>query len=164
MVKFGNWIFHYRNFLFPVFYLLLFIPSPEIFFNWWSAIIIGLSVSLFGEFIRILVMGLVNIQHGGRERTIYSSDLITEGIFSLCRNPLYIGNILILLGLGVMANSLIFILAMIPLFVFFYQAIVLAEENYLEKKFGAPYLEYKSRVNRWLPNLNCFGKTFFSMR
>src|SRR5437773_2403603 len=110
MVRFGNWIFHYRNFLFPVFYLLLFIPSPEIFSSWETAIEVGTLISFTGEFVRVLVMGLVNIQHGGRERAIYSSDLITDGIFSHCRNPLYIGNILILLGLGVMANSLIFIL------------------------------------------------------
>jgi protein-S-isoprenylcysteine O-methyltransferase Ste14 len=164
MVKFGNWIFHYRNFLFPVFYLLLFIPSPEIFSSYRVAIIAGLIISFTGEFIRALVMGLVNIQHGGKERTIYSSGLITDGIFSHCRNPLYIGNILILLGLGVVANSLIFILVMIPLFIFFYQAMVIAEENYLEKNFGAPYLAYKTKVNRWLPNFSGLGQTFNSMR
>src|SRR6266446_7142194 len=100
MVKFGNWIFHYRNFLFPVFYLLLFIPSPEIFDDYKIAILVGFIISLLGEGIRAIVMGLVNIQHGGRDRKIYSSDLITDGIFSHCRNPLYIGNILFLLGLG----------------------------------------------------------------
>src|SRR5262245_59174543 len=99
MVKLGHWLFHYRNFLFLVFYLLLFVPSPVIFLHWQTAVIVGFLVSLTGELIRAMVMGLVNIQHGGKERTIYSSDLITDGIFSHCRNPLYIGNILILLGL-----------------------------------------------------------------
>lgn len=164
MVKFGNWIFHYRNFLFPLFYFLLFIPSPEIFHNYITAIITGLIISLIGEGIRMIVMGLVNIQHGGRDRTIYSSNLITDGIFAHCRNPLYIGNILILLGLGVIANSLIFILLMIPLFIFFYQAIVVAEEDFLQKNFGAPYREYTSKVNRWLPNLSGIDKTLSSMR
>ena len=87
MVKIGNWIFHYRNFLFPVFYLLLFIPSPEIFSSWWSAAITGFIISFTGEFIRALVMGLVNIQHGGKERTIYSSDLITDGKTALDISP-----------------------------------------------------------------------------
>ena len=164
MVKFGNWIFHYRNFLFPLFYLLLFIPSPEIFNNYSTAIITGLIISLTGEGIRMIVMGLVNIQHGGRNRTIHSSDLITGGIFSHSRNPLYIGNILILSGLGVAANSLIFILVMIPVFIFFYQAIVLAEEDFLQKNFGAPYQEYRSRVNRWLPDFSGIERTFGSMR
>lgn len=164
MIKFGNWIFHYRNFLFPVFYLMLFIPSPEIFNNYIIAIIAGLIISLSGEGIRMIVMGLVNIQHGGRNRTIYSSGLITDGIFSHSRNPLYIGNILILSGLGVGANSLIFILVMIPLFIFFYQAIVLAEEDFLQRNFGAPYKEYRSTVNRWLPDLSGLEKTVRSMR
>ncbi|MCY7409532.1 MAG: isoprenylcysteine carboxylmethyltransferase family protein [Chitinophagales bacterium] len=163
MVKFGNFIFHYRNFLFPVFYLLLFIPSPTIFNNYLAAIVAGICISFTGELIRALVMGLVNIQHGGRDRNIYSADLITDGIFSHCRNPLYIGNILILLGLGVAANSLLFILILIPLFIFFYQAIVIAEEDFLTKNFGEPYTAYKSKVNRWLPDLNGIGKTFSSM-
>ena len=164
MVRFGNWIFHYRNFLFPVFYLLLFIPSPVIFSDYKMSIIIGLLISLGGETVRALVMGLVNISHGGKDRNIHSSSLITDGIFSHCRNPLYIGNIMILLGLGIAANSLIFLCVLIPLFVFFYQAIVRAEEDYLEKSFGAPYVDYKSKVNRWIPELAGMGKTFSTMR
>ena len=164
MVKFGNWIFHYRNFLFPVFYLLLFIPSPEIFDDYKAAVIIGLIISLCGEGIRVLVMGLVDILHGGKDRTIYSSALITDGIFSHCRNPLYIGNIMILLGLAIIANSLIFLLVLIPVFIFFYQGIVMAEEDFLQKNFGEPYKVYRQKVNRWWPNLSGLGKTFSSMR
>jgi protein-S-isoprenylcysteine O-methyltransferase Ste14 len=164
MVKFGNWIFHYRNFLFPVFYLLLFIPSQKIFHSSFIALFTGALIAFTGEGIRALVMGFVNIQHGGRERTIYSSALITRGIFSHCRNPLYIGNILILLGLGVAANSLLFVLILLPLFIFFYQAIVLAEENFLLQNFGPAYSAYRLKVNRWLPDFKGISGTFSTMR
>ncbi|HUM66877.1 MAG TPA: isoprenylcysteine carboxylmethyltransferase family protein, partial [Chitinophagaceae bacterium] len=89
--------------------------------------------------------------------------LVTTGIFSHCRNPLYVGNILILVGLGIASNSLIFMAIATPLFLFFYQAIVRAEENFLRNKFGAEFDAYCSRVNRWIPNLNGIWKTIDSM-
>jgi hypothetical protein len=51
-----------------------------------------------------------------------------------------------------------------PLFLFIYQAIVLAEENFLRGKFGPAFNEYCSRVNRWVPSLKGIGKTFSSMQ
>jgi protein-S-isoprenylcysteine O-methyltransferase Ste14 len=50
-----------------------------------------------------------------------------------------------------------------PLFLVIYQAIVLAEENFLRNKFGASFDQYCSRVNRWIPSLKGISKTFSSM-
>ncbi|HMT30565.1 MAG TPA: isoprenylcysteine carboxylmethyltransferase family protein [Bacteroidia bacterium] len=163
MVKLGNTLFHYRNFLFPVFYFLLFIPSVNVVEHPLIPIIIGLLVTLSGQAIRFITIGLVYIIRGGKNRQIYAEGLVTEGIFSHCRNPLYVGNILIIVGLGIMSNSLFFIAVMIPLFLFFYQAIVRAEENFLRNKFGAAYDEYTSKVNRWIPDFTGLGTTLSSM-
>jgi len=163
MVKFGNLLFHNRNWLFPLFYIILFIPSPEVFTNPVTAMVIGFSITLLGQIIRIITIGLVYIVRGGRNRTVYADNLVTTGIFSHCRNPLYVGNILILAGLGVASNSIIFIAIATPLFIFFYQAIVRAEENFLRNKFGHEFTDYCSRVNRWVPNLSGIGQTIASM-
>lgn len=163
MVNFGNKLFHYRNFIFPIFYLLLFIPSPHIFESNKFPIILGFIVALSGQLIRIVTIGLVYIIRGGRNRMIYAEGLITDGIFSHCRNPLYVGNVLMIMGLGIMSNSIFFNLLMTPLFIFFYQAIILAEENFLRNKFGSGYDVYTSKVNRWIPDLNGIGKTMHSM-
>src|SRR3546814_5065932 len=56
--------------------------------------------------------------------------------FAHCRNPLYVGNILMLVGVGILVNSLIYLLIFIPLFLFIYQAIVLAEERSEERRVG----------------------------
>ena len=69
-----------------------------------------------------------------------------------------------LLGVGILANSLVYVIIVIPLFLFIYQAIVLAEENFLRGKFGAGFDDYCKKVNRWFPNLGGIGKTFRSMR
>ena len=163
MVKLGNLLFHNRNWLFPLFYFILFIPSPEVFDDPVTAMLIGFSVTIIGQLIRVITIGLVYIIRGGKIRRVYADTLVTTGIFSHCRNPLYVGNILILVGLGIASNSLIFMAIAKPLFLFFYQAIVLAEENFLRNKFGAEFDAYCSRVNRWVPNLKGIGKTLESM-
>jgi protein-S-isoprenylcysteine O-methyltransferase Ste14 len=163
MVKFGNWIFHNRNGLFPLFYLLLFVPSPEVLDNPLYAMIAGFAVAALGQSIRVFTIGLAYIIRGGKDRRIYAEELVTTGVFAHCRNPLYLGNILVLTGLGIASNSIFFICFATPLFLFFWQAIVLAEEQFLFKKFGATYTDYCRRVNRWLPNITGLGKTVKGM-
>ena len=163
MIKLGNFLFRNRNGIFPLFYLMLFVPSWEVFTNPVTAMVIGFSVTIIGQLIRIITIGLVYIIRGGKDRRVYAEDLVTTGIFSHCRNPLYVGNILILVGLGIASNSLLFMAVFTPLFLFFWQAIVLAEENYLRNKFGEQYDEYCKKVNRWLINFNGLGKTLRSM-
>ena len=126
--------------------------------------IIGLIVTVAGQAIRGATIGLAYIIRGGKNKKVYAEDLVTTGIFSHCRNPLYVGNILMLAGVGILSNSLLYVVIMIPFFLFVYQAIVLAEENFLRNKFGEQFNNYCARVNRWVPNLKGMGTTFSSMR
>jgi hypothetical protein len=120
-------------------------------------------ITCLGQLIRGLTIGLAYIVRGGREGKPYAEGLVTEGIFRHCRNPLYVGNILMLLGVGILANSLVYVAIVIPIFLFIYQAIVLAEEDFLRKKFGAGFDAYCANVNRWWPNLKGISKSFSSM-
>jgi protein-S-isoprenylcysteine O-methyltransferase Ste14 len=170
MVAIGNFFFKYRNWIFILFYAALFIPSwplfsPSVFgesYYIWP-IVLGLAITITGQLIRGLTIGLAYIVRGGKEGKPYAEGLVTSGIFNHCRNPLYVGNILMLLGVGALANSLVYVGIVIPIFLFVYQAIVLAEENFLRGKFGSGYDMYCSKVNRWWPNLNGIGKTFSGM-
>jgi protein-S-isoprenylcysteine O-methyltransferase Ste14 len=170
MVKLGNFLFRNRNGIFPLFYSMLFIPSfvpgidREVFPNPVTAMAFGFTVTLFGQIVRVVTIGIVYIVRGGKDRRVYAEDLVTTGIFAHCRNPLYVGNILILVGLGVASNSLLFMAVFTPLFLFFWQAIVLAEENYLRNKFGEQYDQYCKRVDRWLINFNGLDATMRSMQ
>jgi protein-S-isoprenylcysteine O-methyltransferase Ste14 len=163
MIKLGNFLFRNRNGIFPLFYLMLFVPSWEVFTNPVVAMAIGFSVTVTGQLVRVMTIGLVYIIRGGKDRRVYAEDLVTTGIFAHCRNPLYVGNILILVGLGIASNSLLFMAVFTPLFLIFWQAIVLAEENYLRGKFGEQYDNYCSNVHRWLINFKGIGATFRSM-
>lgn len=170
MIQIGNFFFKYRNWLFIVLYLLLFIPSPPLFGEktfgenyYWIPIILGLFVTILGQLIRGITIGLAYIVRGGKDKKVYADGLVTEGIFSHVRNPLYVGNILMLLGVGILANSAIYVGIIIPLFLFIYQCIVLAEENFLRGKFGQAFDDYTKRVHRWIPNPSGLGKTLASM-
>ena len=167
MVAIGNFFFKYRNLLFPVFGASIFIPSPPLFREeifgvhyYWYPIIIGFLIAIIGQGFRAMTIGFKYIVRGGKDKKVYAVDLVTEGMFRHCRNPLYVGNILMLLGVGLLSNSLYFVIIVVPIFCFIYQAIVLAEENYLRGKFGPQYDVYTSDVNRWLPNLRGISETF----
>ncbi len=171
MIDIGNFFFRYRNWLFIILYLLLFIPSPPLFgqeyfgeIYWLWPLVLGLVITITGQMIRGATIGLAYIIRGGRDKKVYAEELVTTGIFSHCRNPLYVGNILMLLGVGILSNSLIYIAIIMPLFLFIYQAIVLAEENFLRNKFGKSFDVYCARVNRWLPSISGIGRTFSEMK
>ncbi len=171
MVRIGNFFFKYRNWLFIPLYGAFFIPSWPLFsprqfgtsYYLWP-ILIGLFVTAIGQVVRGMTIGLTYIIRGGKEGRPHAESLITEGFFNHCRNPLYIGNILKLLGVGILANSLLYIAVFVPLFIFIYQSIVLAEENFLRGKFGSVYEAYCKKVNRWIPRFSGLRQTLQSMR
>ncbi|MBI5681785.1 MAG: isoprenylcysteine carboxylmethyltransferase family protein [Deltaproteobacteria bacterium] len=167
MVKLGNLIFKYRNLIFPLFFVLLVLGTKPYMDSghlgkWRYAA--GITIALTGQIIRALTIGLVYIIRGGRNRKVYAETLVKDGIFAHCRNPLYVGNILIVIGLGITANSIPFYIAGIPLFIVMYMAIIKAEENYLSNKFGQEYIEYIKGVNRFIPNLSGIIKTIKGMK
>src|SRR6266487_2867390 len=131
MIRIGNFFFHYRNALFPLAYLLLFLDGPRIITDYRLAVASGLIVALAGQGLRAVTIGLEYIIRGGRNRQVYAEKLVQGGVFAHCRNPLYVGNLLVLLGLGIVSNSRFFLALGIPFFLFAYWAIITAEENYL---------------------------------
>lgn len=103
---------------------------------------IGVVFSLLGELIRVWAAG-----------TIHKDDTIAEaGPYGLVRNPLYLGSLLIAVGVAVMSGigwkAWIVILV---LFLLFHMAAILYEEEFLKEKFGAPYELYLTRVPRLIP-------------
>lgn len=164
MVKIGNFLFHYRNGLFPLVYALLVFKSRPVFSDYHIAALIGFLVALSGQLLRTVTIGLDYIIRGGRDRQVYAEKLVQGGLFAHCRNPLYVGNFVILLGVGLASNSVLFLSIAIPFFALAYWAIIAAEENYLRNKFGQEFDAYCARVNRLIPNFAGLGKTLSVMQ
>ena len=79
-----------------------------------------------------------------------STALVTGGVYKWTRNPMYLGLTIALLGVALLLGTLG---AFIPVPFFIWQVrrkFVLPEEAFLEGIFGGRYLEYKTRVRRWL--------------
>lgn len=160
MVAIGDFLFRYRNALFPLACLLLLLPGPALFDDSMWAAVIGAVVAAVGQLVRALTIGLRYIVRGGRGGRVYADDLVTEGVYSLCRNPMYVGNVLLVAGLAIASNSLATLLSAMPLVMFAYAAIVAAEERYLHGRFGAAFDAYCRDVPRWLPHLPAARKAF----
>lgn len=169
MVAIGNVFFRHRNALFPVAFLLVAALSrPRLFGGSvqqdWIVDAIGIAIALGGQALRALVIGLAYIVRGGRDRRIYADELVQDGVFAHSRNPLYLGNMLVYLGLFVVLDSILGWSVGVPFFLFAYLCITAAEEDYLHRQFGAPYDEYRRRVPRFLPNWKGIGETVRGMR
>jgi protein-S-isoprenylcysteine O-methyltransferase Ste14 len=76
--------------------------------------------------------------------------VVTTGIYAYTRNPLYLAMMMLYLGIGSLRNSRWHWLLALPTAVALQVAVIAREEAYLERKFGAEYLDYKARVRRWI--------------
>ena len=77
-------------------------------------------------------------------------EIISTGVYRFSRNPMYVGMALLQAGIG-LALASAWIIALVPVvLVGVYATAVRHEEAYLEDKFGATYLSYKSSVRRWI--------------
>jgi protein-S-isoprenylcysteine O-methyltransferase Ste14 len=79
-----------------------------------------------------------------------SAVLITDGAFRISRHPMYLGFVLILIGIAVIMGTLTPFFA-IPVFAALMDIVFIrAEERMLEDTFGRTWLEYKRGVRRWI--------------
>jgi protein-S-isoprenylcysteine O-methyltransferase Ste14 len=167
MIKIGDFLFKYRNHVFPLYILALFLAfMPPSYFLGASTIqtIVAIVVAFAGLAMRGIVIGLAYIKRGGLNKKVYAENLVTEGMFSLCRNPLYVGNMLIYAGEFLMfGNFTCFIIGTLS-FWFIYECIIATEENYLKNKFGDAYKEYCKDVPRWIPKFGRFKSATEGMK
>ncbi len=148
MKELAGKIFKYRSYTpLPFLFVMFFYHNANI----WS-LIAGFIIALAGELIR-----LWGVNWAGSETrttgTVGGTFLIISGPFAYVRNPLYVGNILMYFGLGVMSYALFPYLqiAAILFFVFQYHYIVLEEEGYLKTAFAEEYKKYCEAVPRFFP-------------
>ena len=94
----------------------------------------------------------------------FPKEFVAFGPFRYLRNPMSIGVVIVMLGLGLYESSVSILLFAVAMFLFLHLLVVYVEEPGLEKRFGESYREYKRSVNRWLPKFGSkkFGPTFSS--
>ena len=135
-----------------------------IFVTWWTSVLqptalrIDLPVLDLAGGLLVgggVVLMLLAIAEMHRKRTtvvphMEASALVTTGIFARTRNPIYLGDALVLAGLALRWDSPI-ALILVPLFVFtITQRFILAEEDRLWRKFRADFAHYCQKTRRWV--------------
>lgn len=107
--------------------------------------LLGLSISLAG----VLAFKRASTTVDPR-RPAETSTLVTSGIYRHSRNPMYVGVLLILLGWAVSLGNPLSALCALAFVAYITRYQILPEERLLLGKFGAEFLEYKSKVRRWI--------------
>ncbi|MDH3636617.1 MAG: isoprenylcysteine carboxylmethyltransferase family protein [Gammaproteobacteria bacterium] len=79
-----------------------------------------------------------------------TTTIIDKGLFRYSRNPIYLAFCSTTVGSGLALNSWWIVMGVLPLVYLLQKLVIKREETYLETKFGKVYLDYKSRVRRWL--------------
>jgi protein-S-isoprenylcysteine O-methyltransferase Ste14 len=79
-----------------------------------------------------------------------TSKVVTTGVFSLSRNPLYLGGICMLVGIAFALDSPWVLLFLLPAFIACHYVLVVPEEKYLAATFGDEYRRYTAIVHRWI--------------
>ena len=75
---------------------------------------------------------------------------MTTGIYARTRNPIYVGDAVIYLGIAVATGSWLALLVLPALIAVMNRFVIAREERYLTERFGTAYTAYAARVRRWL--------------
>jgi protein-S-isoprenylcysteine O-methyltransferase Ste14 len=143
-------LFQYRSYTpIPFLVIMLVFAEPDS-----RTMIVGFILAIFGEFLRfwgVAYAGSLTRVTGG----VGAPEVIVSGPYAHVRNPLYLGNTFLYVGIGVMSNALFPWLLVVAAFYFAFQyyQIVILEEGFLRQSFGAAYDNFSNNVPRFLPRL-----------
>ncbi|RDU56760.1 isoprenylcysteine carboxylmethyltransferase family protein [Helicobacter sp. MIT 99-5507] len=167
----GDFLFRYRSylplFIIPFFIFTLFVYGSPLYQEYDmggeynnTLIIFALFVGLLGQLIRILVAGFVPKGTSGRNtKAQIASVLNTKGLYSTCRNPLYLGNFLMMLSPIILVGNYLLILSFILAFWLYYERIIYSEEAFLSDKFKEQYINWANKTPCFIPSFKNYQKS-----
>jgi protein-S-isoprenylcysteine O-methyltransferase Ste14 len=158
LISRGHWLFRHRSHLpllmLPWLALLVWLNPeriPAMRDSGW--IMICLAVAASGLLLRCLTVGCAASGTSGRNTKCQVADeLNTTGMYSIVRNPLYVGNYLMLLAPVLFVRSPWAVVVFTLVFWLYYERIVIAEESFLRERYGKSYQDFAARVPVFLPN------------
>lgn len=157
----GTWLFRWRSYVpLPFLALIAFelrhyrylAGSHAVDLAWEGCC---LAVGAVGIAIRAHVVGHAPANTSGRntERGQVADQLVTTGLYSLVRNPLYVGNAFLWLGAALFLHDWRIVLLALSFFFLLYERIVLVEESYLSSRFGSAFESWAARTPAFVPRL-----------
>lgn len=116
----------------------------------WPARAVGLGLGAAG--VALLIASILTLRrHGTTVMPVAgASALVTSGPFRRFRNPIYLSDALILLGIAEITKNVWFVVGAAVFAVLVTWLAIVPEEHHLEARFGDDYLDYKAKTRRWL--------------
>lgn len=161
----GAWLFKWRSYI-PLLLVAVFVATMfeysypggnEQWGEYW--VIICFGVSLFGQMIRWWTLAFTPDGTSGRNTTQQvAHELNTTGIYSIVRNPLYLGNYFMVLGVAMFPFNGWLVAVYTLIFWLYHERIVFTEEAFLRTKFGQPYLDWTEKTRAFVPSLGNYTK------
>lgn len=143
----------------PLFYVVLFLisvyiqkifPLPSIFFETSLASILGVLFVIIGISFTLPSLAKFYKTKNSLITIKPASSLQTTGIYSITRNPMYLGLLNIYTGIAFFKGNwwtLMFVPFVILIITYL---VILNEEKYLVRTFGNLYIDYRKKVRRWI--------------
>ena len=170
----GQWLFRWRSFV-PLALIVLVIPAFWHFDfpdhsrsrqNVWE--VVCFLVSFAGLVVRASVVGRAPSGTSGRttKRGPMAPRLMTTGFYSILRHPLYLGNLLMWIGVAMVPRSAWLLVTVCLAFWLYYERIMLAEEALLRREFGDEFERWAAETPAFMPRLASWKhpETMFSWR
>lgn len=110
----------------------------------------GWIILLCGISLLVAAFGLFQIEGTTVNPTKEPDKLVTDGIYRVTRNPMYLGMLLILSGVPFVMESMAGLMFPLIFFLIMDQSIIPKEERTVEGVFGKEYLRYKLKTRRWI--------------
>lgn len=110
----------------------------------------GLFIVSGGIFLLIIAAGLFMARRTTVMPTKAPNRLVTEGLYCMTRNPMYLGMLLILSGFPLILDTITGFICPVIFFFLMDRIVIPREEKVVEGVFGEDYLEYKSNTRRWI--------------
>lgn len=169
----GKWLFRFRSYI-PLIMIVLYlftITRYEITFwildNFLFWELFCFAISFFGLWIRIITIGFIPKGTSGRNTTNQVAETLNiTGIYSVVRNPLYLGNYFMGLGLFLLFPLWWMVLIYTMFFWIYYERIIFTEEVFLRNKFKEQFLVWAKETPLILPKFKNYKKAgmSFSLR
>jgi protein-S-isoprenylcysteine O-methyltransferase Ste14 len=159
----GNSLFRHRGQI-PV--LLFLVAIPAIYFTDYNEMgmtwltgckVAGVLLSVLGFLVRCYAIGTTPKGTSGRNTEEQVAEQLNQtGIYATVRHPLYLGNYFMWIGIVLYTGNLWFVLAVSLAYWLYYERIMFAEERFLERKFGQPYLDWSLKTPAFIPDFSRF--------
>lgn len=167
LIQQGLRLFRWRSFLplaiFP--FVLFAMQDGEYFETRYGAVVdsvwesLCIAVAFAGLALRAYTVGFVPSGTSGRNTCMQKAEALNRtGMYSIVRHPIYLANYVIALGILMFVQSLWLVLAGTLVYWLYYERIMLAEEDFLRRKFGEAYVRWAAITPSVVPNLHSWKR------